>query len=145
MKVVIKRKSTTSSIDRHTTDQPPLGSHPSGSVVAPDQTKSTRKRPMEVVEADPPIDVHAGDPKKPQLTRKKPGLVDALAHGAFSLPEMFNMPFQMSPPPADLVNEKTDYVAGQVAHHISQAHIESLNRYPGSNQFFRDAATLYPS
>nr|GLL39885.1 uncharacterized protein LOC109149872 [Ipomoea trifida] len=85
----------------------------------------------------------------------------------------------MSPPLADLVNEKTDYVAGQVAYHISQAasgaaelfvratvdvthrdqeirelkekvrhleaHIESLNQYPGSDQFFRDAATLYPS
>nr|GMD96761.1 uncharacterized protein LOC109149872 [Ipomoea batatas] len=27
----------------------------------------------------------------------------------------------MIPPPADFVNGKTDYVAGQVAHHISQA------------------------
>nr|GMD93474.1 uncharacterized protein LOC109149872 [Ipomoea batatas] len=85
----------------------------------------------------------------------------------------------MSPPPADFIHEKTDYVAGQVAHHISQAasgaaelfvratvdvthrdqeirelkenvrhletYIESLNRYPSSDQFFRDAATLYPS
>nr|GMC62793.1 protein DOWNSTREAM OF FLC-like [Ipomoea batatas] len=34
---------------------------------------------------------------------------------------MFNMLFQMSPPHADFVNEKTDYVAGQVANHISQA------------------------
>nr|GMD16229.1 uncharacterized protein LOC109149872 [Ipomoea batatas] len=112
-------------------------------------------------------------------TPRGPGLTDALARGAFSLPEMFNMLFKMSPPPEDLVNEKTDYVAGQVAHHISQAasgaaelfvpatvdvtnrdqeirelkekvrhleaHIESLNRYPGSDQFFQDAATLYPS
>nr|GMD50426.1 uncharacterized protein LOC109149872 [Ipomoea batatas] len=83
-------------------------------------------------------------------------------------PEMFNMLFQMSPPPADLVNEKTDNVAGQAAElfvratvdvtHRDQeirelkekvrhleAHIESLSQYPGSDQFFRDAATLYPS
>nr|GMD95251.1 uncharacterized protein LOC109149872 [Ipomoea batatas] len=145
----------------------------------PDQTKSTGKRPMEVAEADPPTDVHAADPKRAQLTGEKPGLADALAHDAFSLPEMFNMLFQMIPPPADFVNGKTDYVAGQVAHHISQAasgaaelfvratvdvshrdqeirelkekvghleaHIDSLNRYPGSDQFFRDAAALYPS
>nr|GLL49438.1 zinc finger BED domain-containing protein DAYSLEEPER-like [Ipomoea trifida] len=165
--------------DRHTTDQPPLGSHPSGSFAAPDQTKSTGKRPMEVAEADPPTDVHAVDPKRAQLTGDKPGLADALAHGAFSLPEMFNMLFHMIPPPADFVNEKADYVTGQVAHHISQvasgaaelfvraivdvshrdqeirelkekvghleAHIDSLNRYPSSDQFFRDAAALYPS
>nr|GLL21146.1 uncharacterized protein LOC109149872 [Ipomoea trifida] len=144
-----------------------------------EQTKSTGKRPMEMAEADPPTDVHVADPKRARLTGEKPGLADALARGAFSLPEMFNMLFKMSPPPEDLVNEKTDYVAGQVAHHISQAasgaaelfvratvdvtnrdqeirelkekvrhleaHIESLNRYPGSDQFFRDAATLYPS
>nr|GMD97810.1 uncharacterized protein LOC109149872 [Ipomoea batatas] len=134
---------------------------------------------MEVAEADPPTDVHAADPKRAQLTGEKPGLADALAHDAFSLPEMFNMLFQMIPPPADFFNGKTDYVAGQVAHHISQAasgaaelfvratvdvshrdqeirelkekvghleaHIDSLNRYPGSDQFFRDAAALYPS
>nr|GMC61253.1 uncharacterized protein LOC109149872 [Ipomoea batatas] len=156
-----------------------MDSRQSGSFVAPDQTKSTGKRPMEMAEADPPTDVHVADPKRARLTREKPGLADALARGVFSLPEMFNMLFKMSPPPEDFVNEKTDYVAGQVAHHISQAasgaaelfvratvdvtnrdqeirelkekvrhleaHIESLNRYPGSNQFFRDAATLYPS
>nr|GMC61259.1 uncharacterized protein LOC109149872 [Ipomoea batatas] len=165
--------------DQHTTGHPPLDSRQSGSFVAPDQTKSTGKRPMEMAEADPPTDAHVADPKRARLTGEKPGLADALARGVFSLPEMFNMLFKMSPPPEDFVNEKTDYVAGQVAHHISQAasgaaelfvratidvtnrdqeirelkekvrhleaHIESLNRYPGSNQFFRDAATLYPS
>nr|GLL16998.1 uncharacterized protein LOC109149872 [Ipomoea trifida] len=131
--------------DQHTAGHPPLDSRQSGSFVAPDQTKSTGKRPMEMAEAHPPTDVHVADPKRARLTGEKPGLADALARGAFSLPEMFNMLFKMSPPPEDFVNEKTDYIAGQVAHHISQAHIESLNRYPGSDQIFRDAATLYPS
>nr|GMC57720.1 protein DOWNSTREAM OF FLC-like [Ipomoea batatas] len=70
---------------------------------------------MEVAEVDPPTDVHAADPKRARLTGEKPGLADALAHGAFSLPEIFNMLFQMSPPLADFVNEKTNYVAGQAA------------------------------
>nr|GMD63613.1 uncharacterized protein LOC109149872 [Ipomoea batatas] len=34
---------------------------------------------------------------------------------------MFNLLFRMSPPPANFVNEKTDFVVGQVAHHISHA------------------------
>nr|GMD57276.1 uncharacterized protein LOC109149872 [Ipomoea batatas] len=124
--------------------------------------------PMEVAETDPPKDVHAADSKRAWLTGEKPRLADTLAHGAFSLPEMFNMLFQISPPPADFVNEKTDYVAGQAAELFVQAtvdvshrdqeirelkekvkhleaHIDSLNRYPGSDQFFRDAAALYPS
>nr|GMC64150.1 uncharacterized protein LOC109149872 [Ipomoea batatas] len=134
---------------------------------------------MEVAEADPPTDVHAADPKRARLTGEKTGLADALAHDAFSLPEMFNMLFQMSPPPTDFVNEKTDYVAGQVAHHISQAasgaaklfawatvdvshrdqeirelkekvryleaQVDSLNKYPGSDQFFQDVIALFPS
>nr|GMC66368.1 uncharacterized protein LOC109149872 [Ipomoea batatas] len=173
-------------------------------------TKSTGKRPMKVAEADLPTDVHAADPKRARLTGEKPELADALAHDAFSLPEMFNMLFQMSPPPAGFVNEKTDYVAGQVAHHISQvlglfinchsllpfffvfsqllftisicahvrlqvgllsflpwrrsmfhimqeirelkekvryleAQVDSLNQYPGSDQFFQDVAALFPS
>nr|GMC87798.1 uncharacterized protein LOC109149872 [Ipomoea batatas] len=121
LKVVIKKKSITSSADQHTAGHPPLESRQSDSFVAPDQNKSTGKRPMEVAEADPPTDVHAADPKRARLSGEKPGLTDALARGAFSLPEMFNMLFQMSPPPADFTHEKTDYVAGQVAHHISQA------------------------
>nr|GLL49695.1 uncharacterized protein LOC109149872 [Ipomoea trifida] len=86
-----------------------------------EQTKSTSKRPMEVAEADPPTDVHAADPKRAWLAGEKPGLTDALACGTFSLLEMFNMFFQMSSPPANFVNENTDFMAGQVAHHISQA------------------------
>nr|GMD83550.1 uncharacterized protein LOC109149872 [Ipomoea batatas] len=165
--------------DQRIAGHPLLESRQSDSFVAPDQNKSTRKRPMEVAEANPPTDVHAADPKRARLSGEKPGLADALARDAFSLLEIFNMLFQMSPPPADFIHEKTDYVAGQVAHHISQAasgaaelfvratvdvthrdqeirelkenvrhletYIESLNRYPGSDQFFRDAATLYPS
>nr|GMC66544.1 uncharacterized protein LOC109149872 [Ipomoea batatas] len=154
----------------------------SSSVVA-DQTKSTGKCPMEVTEANPHADVHATDPKRAGLAGEGPRLIDdltkTLACGAFSLPEMFNLLFQMSPLPANFVNEKTDSVAGQVAHHISQAasgtavlfvratvdvshldqeirelkekvrhleaQVDSLNRYPSSNQFCQDATALYPS
>nr|GMC63235.1 uncharacterized protein LOC109149872 [Ipomoea batatas] len=138
---------------------------------------------MEVAEANTHADVHATDPKRAGLAGEGPRLTDdltkTLACGAFSLPEMFNLLFQMSPLPANFVNEKTDSVAGQVAHHISQAangtavlfvratvdvshrdqeirelkekvrhleaQVDSLNRYPGSNQFFQDAIALYPS
>nr|GLL40929.1 uncharacterized protein LOC109149872 [Ipomoea trifida] len=148
------------------------------SVKEEEQTKSTGKRPMEVTKVEPPADVHAADPKRSRLAGETPRLADALARDAFSLPEMFNLLFQMSPPPASLVNEATDVVAGQVAHHLSQvasgtaelfvramvnvshrdqeirelkekvrhleAQVDTLNRYPGSDQFFQDAAALYP-
>nr|GMD59567.1 uncharacterized protein LOC109149872 [Ipomoea batatas] len=177
LKVAIKRKSTTSA-DQHNVDRPPIESCPSSSSVAQDQTKSTGKRPMEVTKVEPPADVHAADPKRSRLAGDTPRLADALARHAFSLPEMFNLLFQMSPPPASLVNEATDVVAGQVAHHLSQvasgtaelfvramvnvshrdqeirelkekvrhleAQVDTLNRYPDSDQFFQDAAALYP-
>nr|GMD37966.1 zinc finger BED domain-containing protein RICESLEEPER 2-like [Ipomoea batatas] len=150
--------------DQHTTDQPPLESCPSGFFVALDQTKSTRKRPMEVAEADPPTNVHAADPKRARLAGETPRLADALAHNAFSLPEMFNMLFQMSLPPANIANEKSDFVGGAgCPSHIPvglpscfsgrlkekvrylEAQVDYLNRYPGSDQFFQDAVALYPS
>nr|GMD31102.1 zinc finger BED domain-containing protein RICESLEEPER 2-like [Ipomoea batatas] len=131
--------------DQHTTDQPPLESCPSGFFVALDQTKSTRKRPMEVAEADPPTNVHAADPKRARLAGETPRLADALAHDAFSLPEMFNMLFQMSLPPANIANEKSDFVAGQEKVRYLEAQVDYLNRYPGSDQFFQDAVALYPS
>nr|GMD67528.1 serine/arginine repetitive matrix protein 2-like [Ipomoea batatas] len=177
LKVAIKRKSTTAA-DQHNVDRPPIESCPSSSSVAQDQTKSTGKRPMEVTKVEPPADVHAADPKRSRLAGETPRLADALARDAFSLPEMFNLLFQMSPPPASLVNEATDVVAGQVAHHLSQvasgtvelfvramvnvshrdqeirelkekvrhleAQVDTLNRYPDSDQFFQDAAALYP-
>nr|GLL35852.1 uncharacterized protein LOC109149872 [Ipomoea trifida] len=58
--------------DQHTVDQPPLEPRPSSFFVALDQTKSTRKRPMEVAEADPHTDVHAADPKRARLAGETP-------------------------------------------------------------------------
>nr|GMC73397.1 uncharacterized protein LOC109149872 [Ipomoea batatas] len=62
--------------NQHTADQPPLESRPSGSLVAPDQNKSTRKRPMEVevAVAEALTDVHAADPKRARLAGETPRL-----------------------------------------------------------------------
>nr|GMC88826.1 uncharacterized protein LOC109149872 [Ipomoea batatas] len=52
LKLVLKRKSATSSGDQHTVGQSPVGSCPSGSSATPSQTKSIGKRPVEAVEVE---------------------------------------------------------------------------------------------
>nr|GMC88914.1 NADPH:quinone oxidoreductase [Ipomoea batatas] len=120
LKVVLKRKSTTSSRDQHTVGQSPVGSCPSGSSATPSQTKSIGKRPVEAVEVETSGDAHAIDPKRARSARGESRLDQTLTHSTISLPEMFNLLFQMSPPTASLVNETTDNVAKHIAHHLSQ-------------------------
>nr|GMC79535.1 uncharacterized protein LOC109149872 [Ipomoea batatas] len=120
LKVVLKRKSTTSSRDQHIVGQSPVGSCPSGSSATPSQTKSIGKRPVEAVEVETSGDAHAIDPKRARSARGESRLDQTLTHSTISLPEMFNLLFQMSPPTASLVNETTDNVAKHIAHHLSQ-------------------------
>nr|GMD34071.1 agamous-like MADS-box protein AGL8 homolog [Ipomoea batatas] len=75
---------------------------------------------MEAVEVETFGDAPVIDPKKARLARWESQLAQLLTRGTISLPEMFNLLFQLSPPAASLVNETIDYVGAQFAHHLSQ-------------------------
>nr|GMD35782.1 uncharacterized protein LOC109149872 [Ipomoea batatas] len=55
------------------------------------------------------------------MARWESQLAQTLTRDTISLPEMFNLLFQLSPPAASFVNETIDYVGAQFAHHLSQA------------------------
>nr|GMD39120.1 serine/arginine repetitive matrix protein 2-like [Ipomoea batatas] len=109
----------TASGDQHTIGRLPVGP-PFGSSATPGQTKTIGKRHMEAVEVETSGDAPVIDPKKAQLARWESQLAQTLTRGTISLPDMFNLLFQLSPPAASLVNETIDYVGAQFAHHLSQ-------------------------
>nr|GLL35469.1 uncharacterized protein LOC109149872 [Ipomoea trifida] len=115
----MKSNFATASGDQHTIGQLPVGP-PFGSSATPGQTKTIGKRPMEAVEVETSGDAPVIDPKKARLARWESQLAQTLTRGTISLPEMFNLLFQLSPPAASLVNETIDYVGAQFAHHLSQ-------------------------
>nr|GLL50004.1 uncharacterized protein LOC109149872 [Ipomoea trifida] len=65
LKVVFKKKNTASSGEQHAGDRPPVSSRPSGSSVAPVQTRSSGKRPMGETEIETPKLAPATNPRDP--------------------------------------------------------------------------------
>nr|GMC60487.1 hypothetical protein Iba_chr02bCG11230 [Ipomoea batatas] len=94
---------------------------------------------MEVAEADPPTGVHAADPKRARLTGEKPGSLMHSPTAASGAVEFFaRATVDVSHRDQEIreLKEKVRYLDAQV---------DSLNQYPGSDQFFQDVVALFPS
>nr|GLL25120.1 uncharacterized protein LOC109149872 [Ipomoea trifida] len=129
LKVVFKKKSTASSGEQHAGDRPPVSSRPSGSSVAPVQTRSSGKRPMGETEIETPELAPATDPKRPRVTGEEVPFVDILNRGSVSISEMFNVMFQYVPHPANLFNQTTDYVGEHLVRGLSQVTHSSVELF----------------
>nr|GMD34317.1 uncharacterized protein LOC109149872 [Ipomoea batatas] len=129
LKVVFKKKSTASSGEQHAGDRLPVSSRPSGSSVAPVQTRSSGKRPMGETEIETPELAPATDPKRPRVTGEEVPFVDILNRGSVSISEMFNVMFQYVPPPANLFNQTTDYVGEHLVRGLSQVAHSSVELF----------------
>nr|GMC53068.1 uncharacterized protein LOC109149872 [Ipomoea batatas] len=156
LKVVFKKKSTASSGEQHAGDRPPVSSRPSGSSVAPVQTRSSGKRPMGETEIEVPELAPATDPKRPRVTGEEILFTDILNRGSVSISEMFNVMFQYVPPPvahssvelfirsrsADAErDEELKMLREEVKKY--EAALRSWEQYPGSAQFHKDAVAYF--
>nr|GMD16116.1 uncharacterized protein LOC109149872 [Ipomoea batatas] len=169
--VVFKKKNIASSGEQHASDRPPVASRPSGSSVAPVQTRSGGKRPMGETEIEMPELAPATDPKRLRVTGEEVHLVDILNRGSVSVPDMFNLMFQYVPSPGNLFSETTDYVGEHLVAHSSvelfirsrtvdiereeelkmlreqvrkhEAALKCWEQYPGSAQFHKDAIAYF--
>nr|GMD42314.1 uncharacterized protein LOC109149872 [Ipomoea batatas] len=129
LKVVFKKKSTVSSREQHAGDRPPVSSRPSGSSVAPVQTRLSGKRPMGETEIETLELAPATDPKRPRVTGEGVPFVDILNRGSVSFSEMFNVMFQYVPPPANLFNQTADYVGEHLVRGLSQVAHSSVELF----------------
>nr|GMD75173.1 uncharacterized protein LOC109149872 [Ipomoea batatas] len=129
LKVVFKKKSTALSGEQHAGDRPPVSSRPSGSSVAPVQTRSSGKRPMGETEIEAPELAPATDPKRPRVTGEEIPFTDILNRGSVSISEMFNVMFQYVPPPVNLFNQTTDYVGEHLVRGLSQVAHSSVELF----------------
>nr|GMD17829.1 uncharacterized protein LOC109149872 [Ipomoea batatas] len=129
LKVVFKKKNIASFEEQHASDRPPVASRPSGSSVAPVQTRSGGNRSMGETEIEMPELAPATDPKRLRVTGEEVHLVDILNRGSVSVPEMFNLMFQYVPSPGNLFSETTDYVGEHLVRGLSQVAHSSVELF----------------